>query len=48
MDTNLGKFDHNILIRHNLRASKIHVLDMQKMCSTIHFYFGVFLSNDIY
>ena len=34
MDTNWGKYDHDILIRLNLRTSKIYVLDMQEMCST--------------
>ena len=34
MDTNLGKYDHDILIILNLRTSKIYVLCMQEMCST--------------
>ena len=34
MDTNWGKYNHDILIRLNLRTSKIYVLDMQEMCST--------------
>ena len=34
MDTNSGKYDHDILIIFNLRTSNIYVLDMQEMCST--------------
>ena len=34
MDTNLGKYNHETLIRLNLRTSNIYVLDMQTMCST--------------
>ena len=36
MDTNLGKYDNDILIRLNLRTSKIYddMIDMQDMCST--------------
>ena len=34
VDTNWGKDDHDILIRLNLRTSKIYVFDMQEMCST--------------
>ena len=34
MDTNWCKYDNDILIRLNLRASKIYVLDIEEMCFT--------------
>ena len=33
MDTILGKYDHNILIRLNLRTTKTYLLDVQVICS---------------
>ena len=33
MDTNWGKYNHDILIRLNWRTSRIYVLDMQEICS---------------
>ena len=34
MDTNLGKYDHDILIGLNLRTSKIYILHMQEIVYT--------------
>jgi len=45
MGTNRGKYDHDILIRLNLRNSKINVLDKQDVCS-IPLKLGFSLSNN--
>ena len=45
MDTTYGQYDHDILIRINLRTSKIFVLNMQEKGSILNSR-GFSLSND--